>query len=57
MEKHYICPVCKHTHVGKEIAKKIRQANKYAIIDCVNCGQKLAVDIRIDNKRFDVWKY
>lgn len=57
MEKHFICPACKKAHDGKEIAKKIKASNKYVITDCVNCVQKLAVDIRLDNKRFDVWRY
>lgn len=57
MEKYYVCPVCKHAHRSKKIAKEVRETNKYVITQCVNCGQKLAVDVKLDNKRFDVWRY
>lgn len=57
MEKYYVCPVCKKAHIGHKIVKEVRQTNKYVVTDCENCGQKLAVDIRLDNKRFDVWRY
>lgn len=56
MQKYFDCPVCKKQYKGKEIANKIRKENSYVPITCENCGQKLSVDIRIDNKRFDVWR-